>query len=160
MSGRAPAWATCRTAARSSRSSPFATTSSRAATLGPTASARSRRWCWRCSPISATISAAPAGCSPAASSSSSPSRALASAPKILLLDEPTEGIQPNIVELIQATIARLNRELGLTIVLVEQNVAFARAASRHFVIIETGMVAAQGPISALTDEVVHRHMTV
>jgi urea transport system ATP-binding protein len=87
-------------------------------------------------------------------------RALASAPKILLLDEPTEGIQPNIVELIQATIARLNRELGLTIVLVEQNVAFARAASRHFVIIETGMVAAQGPISALTDEVVHRHMTV
>ena len=66
----------------------------------------------------------------------------------------------NIVELIQATIARLNRELGLTIVLVEQNVAFARAASRHFVIIETGMVAAQGPISALTDEVVHRHMTV
>ena len=54
-------------------------------------------------------------------------RALASEPRILLLDEPTEGIQPNIVEQIEDTIQRLNKEIGLTIVLVEQNVKFARA---------------------------------
>src|SRR5262245_32797511 len=49
-------------------------------------------------------------------------RALAAVPKVLLLDEPTEGIQPSIVEEIEAVIVRLNRELGLTIVLVEQDV--------------------------------------
>ncbi|HLJ64032.1 MAG TPA: ATP-binding cassette domain-containing protein, partial [Stellaceae bacterium] len=87
-------------------------------------------------------------------------RALAADPRILLLDEPTEGIQPNIVELIQATIERLNRELKLTILLVEQNVAFARAASRHFVILEKGRVAAEGPIAELSDDLVHRHMAV
>jgi urea transport system ATP-binding protein len=87
-------------------------------------------------------------------------RELASDPRILLLDEPTEGIQPNLVELIQATIERMNRELGLTIVLVEQNVSFARAASRHFVILEKGRIAAQGPIRELSDGIVHRHMAV
>jgi urea transport system ATP-binding protein len=87
-------------------------------------------------------------------------RALAAHPRLLLLDEPTEGIQPNVVELIQTTIERMNRELGLTIILVEQNVSFARAASRHFVILEKGRVAAQGPIDALSDEIVHRHMAV
>ena len=87
-------------------------------------------------------------------------RALASEPRILLLDEPTEGIQPNIVEQIEDTIQRLNQQVGLTIVLVEQNVKFARAASQHFCVIEKGEIAASGAIDALTDDIVRKHMTV
>ena len=86
-------------------------------------------------------------------------RALASEPRILLLDEPTEGIQPNIVEQIEDTIQRLNKQIGLTIVLVEQNVKFARAASQHFCVIEKGEIAASGEIDALTDDIVRKHMT-
>jgi len=87
-------------------------------------------------------------------------RALAARPSILLLDEPTEGIQPNIVEEIEAIIVRLNRELGMTVVLVEQNVAFARRAGHRFAMMEKGRVVAFGPIDTLTDTVVHRHMAV
>ena len=78
----------------------------------------------------------------------------------MLLDEPTEGIQPNIVEQIEDTIQRLNKQVGLTIVLVEQNVKFARAASQHFCVIEKGEVAASGEIDALTDDIVRKHMTI
>jgi urea transport system ATP-binding protein len=87
-------------------------------------------------------------------------RALLTAPKVILLDEPTEGIQPNIVEEIERVIIRLNREHGITIVLVEQNVAFARRASQRFLIMEKGRIAVQGSIAELTDELVHRHMAV
>ncbi len=87
-------------------------------------------------------------------------RALAARPTILLLDEPTEGIQPNIVEEIEEIIVRLNRELGMTVVLVEQNVAFARRAGHRFAMMEKGRVVAFGPIDTLTDTLVHRHMAV
>jgi urea transport system ATP-binding protein len=87
-------------------------------------------------------------------------RALATGPKLLLLDEPNEGIQPSIVEEIERAIVRLNRELGMTVILVEQNIAFAREASDHFAMMEKGSIVAQGPVSALTDDLVHRHMTV
>jgi len=87
-------------------------------------------------------------------------RALAAEPKVLLLDEPTEGIQPSIVEEIEALILRLNKEVGITIILVEQNVAFAREAADAFVMMEKGRVVASGDISGLTDDVVHRHMAV
>src|SRR5260370_41938688 len=56
-------------------------------------------------------------------------RALAAQPKIILLDEPNEGSQPSIVEGTEAAILRLTREVGLTVVLVEQNVTFARQAA-------------------------------
>ena len=87
-------------------------------------------------------------------------RALAADPKIILLDEPNEGIQPSIVEEIEAIIIRLNREVGLTVVLVEQNVLFARQASHCFAMMENGRIVATGAISELSDEMVHRHMAV
>jgi len=87
-------------------------------------------------------------------------RALAANPKVLLFDEPTEGIQPNIVEQIEQAILMLNRKMKLTIILVEQNVPFARRASDQFMILEKGRIVAEGDIDGLTDDVVHRHMTV
>ena len=87
-------------------------------------------------------------------------RALAANPKIILLDEPNEGIQPSIVEEIEAIIIRLNREVGLTVVLVEQNVSFARQASHCFAMMEKGRIIASGAIEELSDEMVHRHMAV
>jgi len=87
-------------------------------------------------------------------------RALAAEPKIILLDEPNEGIQPSIVEEIEHVIIRLNREVGLTVVLVEQNVAFARRAAHRFAMMEKGRVVAAADIGDLTDEMVQRHMAV
>lgn len=87
-------------------------------------------------------------------------RALLTDPKVILFDEPTEGIQPNIVEEIEAIILRLNRERGITIILVEQNVAFTRRAAQRFLIMEKGSIAIGGPIEDLTEPLVHRHMAV
>jgi urea transport system ATP-binding protein len=87
-------------------------------------------------------------------------RALAADPKVLLLDEPGDGIQPNVVQDIERTIMRLNREFGMTVLLVEQNVAFARRAGHRFAMIEKGRVLAGGEIEDLTDALVHRHMAV
>jgi urea transport system ATP-binding protein len=87
-------------------------------------------------------------------------RALAANPRIILLDEPNEGIQPSIVEEIEAVIIRLNREVGLTVVLVEQNVMFARQASHQFAMMEKGRIVVADAISELSDGMVHRHMAV
>jgi urea transport system ATP-binding protein len=87
-------------------------------------------------------------------------RALAAKPRLLLLDEPTEGIQPNIVEQIKETIQLLNKKLSLNIVLVEQNIEFARSAGHAFVMMEKGQVVASGDTAALTDDVVAKHMTL
>ncbi|MEM7668524.1 MAG: urea ABC transporter ATP-binding subunit UrtE [Pseudomonadota bacterium] len=87
-------------------------------------------------------------------------RALAAEPKVLLMDEPTEGIQPNIVEQIENSILRLNSELGLTILLVEQNVGFARRAGHTFAMMENGRAVASGPIAELSDDLVARHMAI
>lgn len=87
-------------------------------------------------------------------------RALLTEPKIILLDEPTEGIQPNIVEQIEEVLVDLNTKHGMTVVLVEQNVQFARRASQRFLILERGSPAVQGTATELTDELVHKHMAV
>ncbi|MFQ3458066.1 urea ABC transporter ATP-binding subunit UrtE [Bradyrhizobium sp. UFLA01-814] len=87
-------------------------------------------------------------------------RALLAKPKVILLDEPTEGIQPNIVEQIEDVIVSLNRERGITVVLVEQNVAFARRASHRFALLEKGRVVAKGAIGELTDDLIQLHMAV
>lgn len=85
--------------------------------------------------------------------------ALLCEPKLLILDEPTEGIQPNIVQQIHDVIRRLNRELGLGIVIVEQNVPFARQVSDRFLVIDKGRVAVAGSAAELTDEIAERHLT-
>lgn len=87
-------------------------------------------------------------------------RALLAKPKVILLDEPTEGIQPNIVERIEDVIVSLNRERRITVVLVEQNVAFARRASHRFALLEKGRVVAKGAIGELTDDLIQLHMAV
>jgi urea transport system ATP-binding protein len=87
-------------------------------------------------------------------------RGLAADPKIILLDEPNEGIQPSIVEEIENVIIRLNRDIGLTVILVEQNVSFVRRAAQRFAMMEKGRVVASGDIGDLSDALVHRHMAV
>jgi urea transport system ATP-binding protein len=87
-------------------------------------------------------------------------RALAADPKIVLLDEPNEGIQPSIVEDIESVIIRLNRDFGITVILVEQNVSFVRRAAHRFAMMEKGRVVASGDIGELSDALVHRHMAV
>ncbi len=86
-------------------------------------------------------------------------RALAMDPKLLLLDEPTEGIQPNIVRQIEDVILKLNRELGITVILVEQNVHFARRASDQFIVLDKGRVALTGSGEELSDEIADKHLT-
>ena len=87
-------------------------------------------------------------------------RALASAPKLLLLDEPTEGIQPNVVAQIGDVVERLRRDHGITVLLVEQKLPFARRLAQRFAILDRGRVAATGPMTALDSELVDKHLKV
>jgi urea transport system ATP-binding protein len=87
-------------------------------------------------------------------------RALAGDPKLLLLDEPTEGIQPNVVQQIGEVVERLRKERGITVLLVEQKLPFARRVAQHFCILDRGRVAASGPMAELTDTLVDRHLKV
>jgi urea transport system ATP-binding protein len=87
-------------------------------------------------------------------------RALVLEPKLLILDEPTEGIQPNVVHEIGDIIMRLNKEEGLTVLLVEQKLPFARRVASEFCILDKGRGVAAGPIEDLTDEVVRAHLSV
>ncbi len=87
-------------------------------------------------------------------------RAMVLDPKLLILDEPAEGIQPNIVHEIGDIIMRLNREAKLTVLLVEQKLPFARRVASEFRIIDKGRIVGSGAIAALTDDLVHQHLTV
>lgn len=87
-------------------------------------------------------------------------RALVLEPSLLILDEPTEGIQPNIVHEIGDILTALNRDAGVTLLLVEQKLPFARRVASEFHILEKGRRVAAGPIAGLTDEVVQRHLSV
>ncbi len=87
-------------------------------------------------------------------------RALALEPRILLLDEPTEGIQPNIVREIGDIILRLNREEGITVLLVEQKLPFARRIADRFCIMDRGRAVASGAMGELDDRLIHDYLTV
>jgi urea transport system ATP-binding protein len=87
-------------------------------------------------------------------------RALCIRPKLLILDEPTEGIQPNIVAEIASILTKLNRETGLTLLLVEQKLPFARRVATRFTIMDRGRAVADGNIDELSSELVAKHLTV
>jgi urea transport system ATP-binding protein len=87
-------------------------------------------------------------------------RALVLEPKLLILDEPCEGIQPNIVRDIGDVLTRLRQESGLAVLLVEQKLPFARRVADRFYLLERGSVVAAGAIDALSEELVQRHLVV
>jgi urea transport system ATP-binding protein len=87
-------------------------------------------------------------------------RALVIDPKLLILDEPTEGIQPNIVHEIGDIIRTLMERLGLTVILVEQKLPFARRVADRFVLLDRGRLMADGPMGELGDDLVRQYLTV
>ena len=87
-------------------------------------------------------------------------RALVLNPNMLILDEPNEGIQPNIVQLIRDVLLRLNKEKGMTIVLVEQKLPFARAVGEQFYLMERGKVVSHGAMPELNDDLVKQYLSV
>jgi urea transport system ATP-binding protein len=83
-----------------------------------------------------------------------------SEPQMILLDEPTEGIQPSIVQEIEATLRRINTEKGITVMVVEQKIDFAKQLAQKFFMMEKGSVVAQGDTKELNDTLVHRYLAV
>lgn len=87
-------------------------------------------------------------------------RALVGNPKVLLLDEPTEGIQPNIIQQIGHVLRKLAIERKMTVVLVEQYLDFVREFGETFYILNRGSVVAQGATTDLHEDLVSRHLSV
>lgn len=87
-------------------------------------------------------------------------RALCLEPKVLILDEPSEGIQPNIVQQIGSVIDYLTSEEKITVILVEQKLPFARKHGDNFFILDRGQVVAKGDISELSDSIVEQFLSV
>ena len=82
-------------------------------------------------------------------------RALAGQPQLLLLDEPTEGIQPNIVQQIEDALMRVRTELGVAILIVEQNLDFAWAFADRYFVMQRGRMVAEGMTTEPADTVAH-----
>lgn len=87
-------------------------------------------------------------------------RALTLEPTLLILDEPTEGIQPNLVSQIGNVILRLNKEEKITVLLVEQKLSFAKRVAQHFCITDKGHTVAVGLMQDLNDELIQKHLRV
>jgi urea ABC transporter ATP-binding protein UrtE len=75
-------------------------------------------------------------------------------PRLLLLDEPTEGLQPSVVQQLQDVLAAVGREFGLALLLVEQNLDFAFAVTSRGYVLEKGQVATEGPIASLREHAI------
>lgn len=86
-------------------------------------------------------------------------RALLGKPKLLLLDEPTEGIQPNIVQDIEVAVRRIIAETGTGVLLVEQHLHFVRQADRYYAM-QRGGIVASGLTSELSQSVVDQFLSV
>ena len=87
-------------------------------------------------------------------------RALVISPEVLILDEPNEGIQPNIVKQIGDVILKLNEEEGLTVILVEQKLGFARRVGKEFRLMEKGRVVASDKMANLSDDLIRQYLAV
>lgn len=87
-------------------------------------------------------------------------RALTLDPKLLILDEPTEGIQPNVVSQIAEVLLELNQNHGLTILLVEQKLPFARKVADRFCIMDRGRAVASAEMGELDERVVSKYLQV
>jgi len=87
-------------------------------------------------------------------------RALLTRPKLLILDEPTEGIQPSIILEIEDAIRRIKTERGVTVLLVEQYLDFAERLADSYIILAKGSVVAAGATKDLEVEVVKHHLSV
>ena len=86
-------------------------------------------------------------------------RALVGEPKLLILDEPTEGIQPSIILEIEAAVRRIVASKGISVLLVEQHLHFVRQADRYYAMQKGGIVAS-GFTSELSQEVIQRFLSV
>jgi len=86
-------------------------------------------------------------------------RAMLGKPRLLLLDEPTEGIQPSIILDIERAVQRIMKDTGISVLLVEQHLHFVRQASYYYAM-QRGGIVASGPISALSDGIVSEFLTV
>jgi urea transport system ATP-binding protein len=87
-------------------------------------------------------------------------RALATDPALIVLDEPTEGIQPNIIQHIGETLALLVKEKGLTVLIVEQYLDFVREFSESFFVMNRGSIVAEGATANLDPDIVHQYLSV
>lgn len=87
-------------------------------------------------------------------------RALVQEPKLLLLDEPCEGIQPSIVQDIAKSIRYLNEDLKMTIIVVEQHLSFVRGIADYFYIMQRGSICSSGAIGSLNEDVVDAFLKV
>ncbi|WP_369023087.1 urea ABC transporter ATP-binding subunit UrtE [Nocardia cyriacigeorgica] len=87
-------------------------------------------------------------------------RALITEPKLLILDEPTEGIQPSVVAEIERTIIDLTRRGGLSVLLVEQHIGFALQAAQRYYVLESGRISSSGEGGAGAESVVRSAMAI